>query len=62
MTEIGMALGNPYEGPRHPACVGAPFRGVEVKVGLFEGAAAAETVVHLRGLTLRWGDIRLDCG
>lgn len=33
MTEIGMALGNPYEmAQRRPGYVGLPFVGVEVKV------------------------------
>ena len=30
MTEIGMALGNPYEGPRVPGAVGVPLPGVEI--------------------------------
>lgn len=29
MTEIGMALTNPYEGKRIPGYVGTPFPGVE---------------------------------
>ncbi|KND00916.1 uncharacterized protein SPPG_04016 [Spizellomyces punctatus DAOM BR117] len=32
MTEIGMALGNPYEGPRIPGTVGRPFPGVQVRI------------------------------
>ena len=33
MTEVGMALGNPYKcGPRVPGQVGAPFPFVNVKV------------------------------
>lgn len=32
MTEIGMALSNPYEGPRLPGAVGQPLPGVEVDV------------------------------
>jgi malonyl-CoA/methylmalonyl-CoA synthetase len=32
MTEIGMALGNPLEGPRIPSFVGFPFPGVQVKI------------------------------
>ncbi len=32
MTEIGMALSNPYEGERHPGTVGHPLPGVEVKL------------------------------
>lgn len=35
MTEIGMALSNPYEGPRVPGSVGFPMPGV--KVGIFGG-------------------------
>jgi malonyl-CoA/methylmalonyl-CoA synthetase len=30
MTEIGMALSNPYDGPRVPGAVGTPLPGVEV--------------------------------
>lgn len=32
MTEIGMALSNPYEGPRVPGRVGMPLPGVEVRL------------------------------
>eukprot|EP01028_Stygiella_incarcerata_P005945 TRINITY_DN2450_c0_g1_i1.p1 TRINITY_DN2450_c0_g1~~TRINITY_DN2450_c0_g1_i1.p1 ORF type:complete len:589 (+),score=136.23 TRINITY_DN2450_c0_g1_i1:89-1768(+) len=32
MTEIGMALGNPLEGPREPGYVGLPFPKVEVRI------------------------------
>lgn len=32
MTEIGMALGNPLEGPRIPSFVGFPFPNVKVKI------------------------------
>ncbi|KAI9017487.1 hypothetical protein BC832DRAFT_569974 [Gaertneriomyces semiglobifer] len=32
MTEIGMGLGNPYEGPRIPGTVGVPFPGVEARI------------------------------
>ena len=33
MTEVGMALSNPYRGSsRHPGEVGSPLPGVEVKV------------------------------
>jgi malonyl-CoA/methylmalonyl-CoA synthetase len=31
MTEIGMALSNPYDGPRRPGHVGLPLPGVEVR-------------------------------
>jgi malonyl-CoA/methylmalonyl-CoA synthetase len=32
MTEIGMALSNPYDGPRVPGAVGRPLPGVEVDI------------------------------
>ena len=32
MTEIGMALSNPYRGERLPGCVGKPLAGVEVQL------------------------------
>jgi malonyl-CoA/methylmalonyl-CoA synthetase len=32
MTEIGMALSNPLEGPRRPGAVGVPLPGVEVRL------------------------------
>ncbi|GAX83846.1 hypothetical protein CEUSTIGMA_g11270.t1 [Chlamydomonas eustigma] len=32
MTEIGMALSNPYEGERRPGTVGAPLPGVTVRI------------------------------
>ncbi len=32
MTETGMVLGNPYEGPRVPGHVGFPFSGVETRL------------------------------
>jgi len=32
MTEIGMAIGNPYRGPRIPGSVGVPFPNVQVKL------------------------------
>ncbi|KAJ3021191.1 hypothetical protein HKX48_009025 [Thoreauomyces humboldtii] len=32
MTEIGMALGNPLEGPRIPGTVGFPFPGVKISL------------------------------
>lgn len=32
MTEIGMALSNPYDGPRIPGSVGAPLPGVSVAI------------------------------
>ncbi|ORX76840.1 acetyl-CoA synthetase-like protein [Anaeromyces robustus] len=32
MTEIGMAIGNPYNGPRIPGSVGVPFPNVQVRL------------------------------
>lgn len=32
MTEIGMALSNPLNGPRMPGCVGTPLPGTEVRL------------------------------
>jgi malonyl-CoA/methylmalonyl-CoA synthetase len=32
MTEVGMALSNPLNGPRVPGCVGTPLPGVEVRL------------------------------
>ncbi len=32
MTEVGMALGNPMEGPRIMGTVGVPFPGVKVRI------------------------------
>ncbi len=32
MTEIGMGLGNPLHGPRHPSSVGVPFPSVQARV------------------------------
>jgi malonyl-CoA/methylmalonyl-CoA synthetase len=33
ITEGGIVISNPYEGPRQPGRVGIPFPGVEVKIG-----------------------------
>jgi malonyl-CoA/methylmalonyl-CoA synthetase len=41
MTEIGMALGNPYDGPRLAGAVGVPFPGVEVDIVADDGRPAA---------------------
>jgi malonyl-CoA/methylmalonyl-CoA synthetase len=38
MTEIGMALSNPYDGPRVPGAVGTPLPGVEVDLVGDDGA------------------------
>jgi malonyl-CoA/methylmalonyl-CoA synthetase len=40
MTEIGMALSNPYEGPRVPGAVGRPLPGVEVDIVADDGTPA----------------------
>ncbi|KAJ3181792.1 hypothetical protein HDU87_000810 [Geranomyces variabilis] len=40
MTEIGMALGNPYAGPRIPGTVGKPFPGVGISIRDASGADA----------------------
>jgi malonyl-CoA/methylmalonyl-CoA synthetase len=40
MTEIGMALSNPYDGARVPGAVGQPLPGVEVDVVSDDGAPA----------------------
>ncbi|MBX2821062.1 MAG: acyl-CoA synthetase [Rhodothermaceae bacterium] len=37
MTEIGMGLGNPYDGERRPGHVGVPFPGVQVRLVNEEG-------------------------
>lgn len=42
MTEIGMALSNPYEGERMPGAVGRPLPSVEARVVDDAGAAVAE--------------------
>ena len=38
MTEIGMALSNPYHGERRPGAVGGPLPGVEVRLKAESGA------------------------
>jgi malonyl-CoA/methylmalonyl-CoA synthetase len=38
MTEIGMALSNPYRGERRPGAVGIPLPGVEVRLRAESGA------------------------
>ncbi len=42
MTEIGMALGNPYDGPRVAGSVGVPFPGVEIDIVDDQGASLGE--------------------
>ena len=42
MTEIGMALSNPYDGERVPGAVGSPLPGVDVRLVDSDGQAVAE--------------------
>jgi malonyl-CoA/methylmalonyl-CoA synthetase len=53
MTEIGMALSNPYDGPRRAGFVGTPLPGVEVRLVAEQGGiVAGEGVageIHVRG-------------
>ncbi len=42
MTEIGMALSNPYDGERLPGAVGSPLPGVDVRLVDAEGQSVAE--------------------
>ena len=42
MTEVGMALSNPYDGPRAPGTVGVPFPEVEVRLAGEDGGPVAE--------------------
>jgi len=42
MTEIGMALSNPYDGPRRAGFVGVPLPGVEVRLVAEQGVLVAE--------------------
>jgi malonyl-CoA/methylmalonyl-CoA synthetase len=52
MTEIGMALSNPYRGERIPGTVGKPLPGVEVRLVDDKGRAVAEGVpgeIEVRG-------------
>ena len=52
MTEIGMALSNPYRGERIPGTVGRPLPGVEVRLVDDAGAEVAEGMpgeVEVRG-------------
>ena len=42
MTEIGMAISNPYDGPRKPGTVGRPLEGVDVRL-------SSEGEIHVRG-------------
>jgi malonyl-CoA/methylmalonyl-CoA synthetase len=42
MTEVGMALSNPYEGQRRPGAVGQPLPGVEVRLHSDQGRVISE--------------------
>ena len=42
MTEIGMALSNPYEGERRPGAVGQPLPGVEIQLCSEQGEVITE--------------------
>lgn len=50
MTEIGMALSNPYEGERRPGAVGVPLPGVEAKLQGGDNGSQGELLI--RGDTL----------
>lgn len=56
MTEIGMALGNPYDGQRRAGSVGGPLPGVEVRLKSECGAVISEENVageiQVRGPTV----------
>ena len=62
MTEIGMALSNPYDGERRPGMVGRPLPGVEVclrsESGEVVDGEAEPGEIHVRGpgvFTEYWG-------
>ncbi|MCA9038202.1 MAG: acyl-CoA synthetase [Planctomycetaceae bacterium] len=42
MTEIGMALSNPYDGERRPGAVGRPLPGVEIRLQSESGESVTE--------------------
>ena len=56
MTEIGMALSNPYRGERRPGAVGMPLPGVEVQLKTESGAIVAGDdepgEIQVRGATV----------
>jgi malonyl-CoA/methylmalonyl-CoA synthetase len=55
MTEIGMAISNPYHGERQPGTVGQPLPGFEVRIVTEDGSDAPEGVpgeIHVRGPAL----------
>ncbi|MBW7922221.1 MAG: malonyl-CoA synthase [Rubellimicrobium sp.] len=52
MTELNMALSNPYEGERRPGTVGQPLPGVELRLRLDDGSDAppdTPAVIEIRG-------------
>ncbi|TWT78130.1 Long-chain-fatty-acid--CoA ligase [Posidoniimonas polymericola] len=53
MTEIGMALSNPYDGERRPGAVGRPLPGVEVRLQDESNVVVAQEgspgEIHVRG-------------
>src|SRR5271165_4282496 len=61
MTEIGMALSNPYRGERVPGCVGTPLPGVDVRLVSDSGeevTAGTPGGIEVRGanvFTEYWG-------
>jgi malonyl-CoA/methylmalonyl-CoA synthetase len=55
MTEIGMALSNPYRGERRPGTVGQPLPGMEVRIVADDGMDAppgAQGEIQVRGPSL----------
>lgn len=56
MTEIGMALSNPYDGERRPGAVGLPLPGVEVRLVQDDDTVVsqegAQGQIHVRGRTV----------
>jgi len=56
MTEIGMALSNPYEGERRPGAVGVPLPGVSVRLKNDEGSVVTSEdepgEIQVRGPTV----------
>lgn len=56
MTEIGMALSNPYDGERRPGAVGQPLPGVEIRLQSEAGESIVEDgisgEIQVRGLNV----------
>lgn len=56
MTEIGMALSNPYDGERRPGAVGKPLPGVEIRLQSDSGKIVSEDgiagEIQVRGLNV----------